>query len=167
LTSAGAEKQDESTPKRQWVGLLSHPTLRRLLLLLVIVLTVREFVWSPVLITGKSMLPTLHGGQIVFVNKLAYFCNAPRRGDIVAIWTGKELMIKRVVGLPGDEISATNGFFCINGSPLREPYVQIQDRWNIAPGTVSADRFVVAGDNRSGTLVAIITRERVVGRLMR
>lgn len=113
------------------------------------------------------MLPTLQGGQIAMVNKLAYFRHTPQRGDIVAIWTGKELMIKRVVGLPGDEISASSGFFSINGQPLQEPYVQIQDQWNVAPGTVAVDRFVVAGDNRSETLVAIITRDRIVGRLMR
>jgi hypothetical protein len=59
------------------------------------------------------------------VNKLAYFRHAPRRGDIVAVWTGKELMIKRVIGL-GEEISADNGLFSINGRTLHEPYVQFQ-----------------------------------------
>jgi signal peptidase I len=152
---------------RVWFQLLCHATLSRLLLFLTLVLMMRDCVWTLVLITGKSMLPTLRAGQIVSVNKLVYVFEPPRRGDVVAVWTGRELMIKRIVGIPGDEISADNGLFSINGHPLQEPYVQFQDRWNIAPGTLAADRFVVAGDNRSDTIVAIITRERIVGCLTR
>jgi signal peptidase I len=49
------------------------------------------------------MLPTLKAGQIVGLNKLAYLHRRPGRGDIVAFWTGKELFVKRVIALPGEE----------------------------------------------------------------
>jgi signal peptidase I len=146
--------------------LFSHATLPRLLLVLVLVLMIRRFVWTPVLITGKSMLPTLRGGQIAGINKLAYLRHPPLRGDIVAVWDGKQLLIKRIVGLPGEELAAEDGVFYMNGRTLPEPYVQFHDRWKIAPGKLEADHFVVAGDNRCETMVAVVTGDRIVGRLM-
>lgn len=152
---------------RLLLGFLVHASLRRLLLILAVVLAIRDLVWAPVLITGRSMLPTLRNGQLAVVNKLAYLRKAPRRGDIVAVWTGKELMIKRIIAVAGDEIAARDGMFYINGAPLQEPYVQDHDHWNIAPGTIAPEQLVIAGDNRSQTLIAVVAKGRIVGRLLR
>jgi len=153
--------------RRPWFGLHPRATLCRLLLLLVLAWITRQRVWSLMLISGDSMLPTLHGGQIVGINKLAYCVRPPERGDIVAIWTGEELIVKRIVGLPGEEIALRDGTLYVNGSPLHEPYVKFNKHWTIAPGKISAGRFVVVGDNRPHTLVAVVSRERIVGRLIR
>ena len=99
------------------------------------------------------------------LNKLAYRFGPPQRGDIVAICTGRELIVKRILGLPGEEVRADRGVFYINGRPLAEPYVQFKDSDNIAPGRLGANRFVVAGDNRQGTLIAVISLDRIVGRV--
>jgi signal peptidase I len=147
---------------------LSRETiLKWLLAVLMLVLLIREFVWTPTLITGKSMLPTLQGGQFAGINKLAYCRHPPQRGDIVAAWTGKNLIIKRIIGLPGEEILVSNGTFFVNGKVLQESYVQHQDHWNIGVGRVNADQFVIAGDNRPETLLAVLSRQRIVGRLIR
>ena len=137
-----------------------------LLLLLGLALLIRVDVWMPLLITGESMLPTLQGGQIAGLNKLAYLRRPPQRGDIVAVWTDRTLIIKRLIGLPGEEISAQDGVFFINGQALPEPYVRFQGQWNIGPGKIAEDQFVVVGDNRSKTLLAVVARERILGRLM-
>jgi signal peptidase I len=137
-----------------------------LMLLLTMMLLVRQWVCMPVLITGKSMLPTLHGGQILLVNKLAYARKLPRRGDIVVVWTGTDLMVKRIIGLPGEEVAAHHSAFRINGKALPETYVAFHDNWDIAPGTIGPDEFAVSGDNRSQTLVAVITKARIVGKLI-
>jgi signal peptidase I len=137
-----------------------------LLLLLALVLLIRADVWMPLLITGESMLPTLHAGQIAGLNKLAYVRRPPERGDIVAVWTAQALIVKRIIGLPGEEISAQDGVFFINGQALAEPYVRFQDHWNIRPGKIAAGQFVVAGDNRAKTLLAVVARERILGRLI-
>jgi signal peptidase I len=118
----------------------------------------------PVLISGESMVPTLRGGQLVGVNKLAYLFGPPPRGDIVEVWTGKDLMIKRIVGLPGEEVAVRDGMLYINGSPLREPYA-INRHWNVATGKLDVNSFLVVGDNRFQTIVAVVSRERIVGRL--
>ena len=113
---------------------------------------------------GRGMLPTLRGGQLAGVNKLAYLLGPPRRRDIVAVWTGKDLMVKRIVGLPGEEVAARDGTLYVNGSPLREPYA-INRHWNVATGKLDVNSFLVVGDNRFQTIVAVVSRERIVGRI--
>jgi signal peptidase I len=141
--------------------------LSGLLTFLVLVLMIRDSVWMPVLITGNSMLPELYSGQIAAINKLAYSRQLPSRGDIVAVWTGKDLIIKRIIGLPGEEVSVNSGIFFINGKALQEPYIQYQGKLNIEVGKVATNHLVITGDNRAQTLVAVISRERIVGRLVR
>src|SRR5215470_4033482 len=85
--------------------------LRRFLLILALTVVVRRWIWMPVLIVGDSMLPSLRAGQFVGCNKLIYQFQSPQRGDVVAVWTGRELLIKRVLGLPGEEIEVREGIF--------------------------------------------------------
>src|SRR4030095_2492234 len=139
--------------------------LRWLILGFVVALMVRHWVWTPVLIRGESMLPTLRDGQFVGVNKLADVFRSPDRGDVVVIWTGKEFMVKRVVGLPGEEIAVRDGNIYLNGNVLKEPYVTSNKSMNeIRPGKIGPRCFVVAGDNRSQTLIAVVSTDRRVGR---
>jgi signal peptidase I len=146
---------------------ISAQRLRWLLLALGLVLAARQWLWTPVLITGESMQPTLRGGQLVALNKLAYLFGRPQRGEVVGVWTGSGLMVKRVLGLPGETIALRDGMFYVNGAPVAEPYVQFHDVSTIAPGQLGPDRFVVAGDNRSKTIIAVVNRDRIVGRVMR
>jgi len=158
------EERDNS--KETGKSALKHRRkLQWLLLLLALGMAIRGWVWMPVFITGNSMLPTLHAGQIAGVNKLIYLFRLPQRGEVVAVWTGDDLMIKRIIGLPGEEIAERDGLFSVNGMTLAEPYVQFRDHGKIDPGRVGLDRFVVAGDNRLQTLIAIVNRKRIIGRL--
>jgi signal peptidase I len=127
----------------------------------------RQWVWMPALVTGESMEPTLRGGQLVGVNKLAYQLCGPRRGEIVEVRTGHDLMVKRVIGLPGESIALRDGKFYVNGVLLAEPYVRFQEVRTIAPGRLGPDCFVVAGDNRPQTVIAVVRRDRIVGRVTR
>jgi len=74
-------------------------------------------------------------------------------------------MLKRVVGLPGEDIAAHDGVFYVNGMSLAEPYVKFCDfRKQVATGRIDAGCFLVAGDNRSHTIIAVVSRERILGR---
>jgi signal peptidase I len=112
------------------------------------------------------MEPTLRDGQIAAVNKLAYRSALPRRGDVVVVWTGQDLVVKRIVGLPHEEVAADNGTFYVNHQPLREPYVKLQGLANFGAGTLDRDCYVIAGDNRSESFVGVVHRSRIVGRLV-
>jgi signal peptidase I len=111
------------------------------------------------------MCPTLHSGQFKGINKLAYHFAKPRRGDIVAVWTDHDLMVKRIIGLPGEEIECREGMFYLNGHPLAEPYVKLRGPTCIRGGKLRPDCFVVAGDNRSQSVLAVVRRARIIGRV--
>jgi signal peptidase I len=108
-------------------------------------------------IPSVSMERTLLVGDRVLVNKLSDHGHTPHRGDVVVFKRppGEEAaaikdLIKRVIGLPGDTVSAQGGSLYLNGHKLNEPYLQpgtetIMD----APVTVPPGRVFVMGDNRT------------------
>jgi signal peptidase I len=137
------------------------------LMVLALGIVVRRWVWMPALIDGNSMLPAFHTGQLVGVNRIIYLFESPQRGDVVEVWAGKEWMIKRVLALPDEEVEVRDGIFYVDGSPLVEPYPHLNDHSNIARGRIGPNQFVLAGDNRPDSLIAIVDRKRIVGRLLR
>lgn len=137
------------------------------LLVLGLALVARQWAWTPTLVTGESMRPTLCQGQVLGINKLAYRFGAPQRGDLIVVRISRDRMIKRILGLPGETIAIRGGIVFVNGAPLAEPYVRFHDACDIAPGRLGPDRFVIAGDNRCQTLIAVVHRIRIEGRVMR
>jgi signal peptidase I len=114
-------------------------------------------------VDGISMLPTCPDQSVYWVNRLAYVWHKPQRGDVVAlrfIQTDDAIsrlepphvmLMKRIIGLPGETVAFVNGHALINGKILDEPY---EDEnypcdWNCAPDTLGPDQYYVVGDNRS------------------
>jgi signal peptidase I len=119
--------------------------------LAVILFLVINALSARVRVDGFSMLPTLHDGEFVLVNKLAYHIGSPTRGDIIVFQstTEKDLdLIKRVIGLPGDHIVIGSGEVSVNGQTLTEPYIaaapNYPGEWNVPNGYL-----FVLGDNRN------------------
>jgi signal peptidase I len=110
-----------------------------------------RYVLAPIRVEGPSMLPTYRRGQIHVINRLAYRFHEPRRGDVVAIMiTGKDVMLlKRIVGLPGETVAFEQGHLLINGRSVEEPYVQYACNWQEEPKEVLFNEVYVVGDNRS------------------
>jgi signal peptidase I len=122
----------------------------------------RSFVVAPYFIPSASMETTLHGcdkcnNDHVLVNKLAYHLHSIHRGDVVVFhrpstWSVTEsLLIKRVIGLPGDRITATQGVVFVNGGSLIEPYIDkacTKGTTDLTPFTVPKGDVFVMGDNR-------------------
>src|SRR5437667_355898 len=103
---------------------------RDLVFALMIAALVVVFIVQPVKVEGTSMLPRLHDGERIFVNKLIYY-GIPKlqRGDIVVFWYPNDpskSYIKRVIGLPGDIVEERGGRIFINGKELEEPYLDPQ-----------------------------------------
>jgi signal peptidase I len=117
---------------------------------------VRPFVVEAFYIPSESMIPTLQIGDRVLVNKFIYRFTEPKRGDVVvfeSVEGGNEDLIKRVVGVPGDEISVRRGKLFVNGELRRQPYVnkRFPDRSFFAPTTVPKGHVFVMGDNRANS----------------
>jgi signal peptidase I len=112
-------------------------------------------------VDGISMLPTCPDQSVYWVNRLAYVRHAPQRGDVVAIRFIKMdsaisrleppgvMLLKRIIGLPGETVAFVNGRVLINGEILDEPYEKSGYDWNSAPVTLGPDEYYVVGDNRS------------------
>ena len=104
-------------------------------------------------VDGSSMEPTLHSGAYVLVNKLSYRLGQPTYGDIIVFYyprdPGQEY-IKRVIGLPGDQVEVVDGEVYVNDRLLDEPYISAAP---IYPGswTVPDDALFVFGDNRNNS----------------
>ena len=148
-------------------------TLVRLGLLIVGAFVIFNFVLTPpVRVTGISMLPTYHTGQINFINRIAYLRHEPRRGDVIGVrFSGESrLLMKRIVALPGETIAFADGFILINGQPLDEPYVKMRSDWNHAPIQLGPNDYYVVGDNRSMAFEdhtqGKVDRRRIVGRIL-
>ncbi len=106
---------------------------------------------SRVRVYNISMQPTLHEGNLLVVNKLAYKLGEPKHGDIIVFHyqgTVTEDYIKRVIGLPGDTVDIGNGIVRVNGQAITEPYIAdlpgYTGTWKVPEG-----ELFVLGDNRN------------------
>ncbi|RRR75608.1 MAG: signal peptidase I [Candidatus Viridilinea halotolerans] len=181
------EEADAAAPqpvRRLRVRGVVRELLETALFILLIFFIVRGMVQN-FKIEGSSMEPTLHTGQYILVNKLVYFhfdLNAPlrllpgqeelssrviypfyqpRRGDIVVFEYPRDVTkdyIKRVIGVPGDEIEIRDGEVFVNDHQLDQPYLQGIQTYCVfgyacqsGKVTVPEGELFVLGDNRSNS----------------
>jgi signal peptidase I len=105
-------------------------------------------------VESTSMMPTLYANDYVVVNRLAYKLGQPHRGDIIVFKYPPDPTqipyIKRVIGLPGDQVHIAGGKVYINGVVLNEPYLKVTTNgsgdWSVPEGNL-----FVMGDNRNGS----------------
>ena len=127
----------------------------------------------PVLqIEGKSMEPTLVNGDIVLMTKSTTF----ERGEICGFAWNNKLLIKRVIGVPGDWIEIdTDGTLYLNGERLYEPYATQLDLGECDlefPYQVPQEQYFVLGDMRESsidsrsTLIGCVEKEQIVGKVL-
>jgi signal peptidase I len=162
------------------IGRNPRRTAVRLLVIVGLILLLRSFVLLPIEVDGPSMLPNYREHSVNVVNRLAYLWHEPRRGDVVAIrfsgvsrLSGKSIMLmKRVVGLPGETVEFVEGRLLINGQPLDEPYLKNGCNWEFKPERwrLGDDEYYVVGDNRSmpseDHVQGSARRERIIGRVI-
>jgi len=119
------------------------------------------FVVQPVRVEGQSMMPKLHDQDRIFVNKFIYPLREwlgdkepIKRGDIVVLLfpdDPSKSYIKRVVGLPGEEVNIEDGKLYINGQQIEESYLdpEFLSRDSMpTPTRVKDHHYFVMGDNR-------------------
>ncbi len=129
-----------------------------LLIALVLALVIKSYVAEARVIPSVSMEPTLKIGDRVIVQKLFFNPSELRRGDVIVFWapagvspTGDPL-IKRVIGLPGDQVEVRSGTVYVNGQPLTEPYIKDKPKNDYEPPVLvpHGDLFMM-GDNRNNS----------------
>ncbi|MDR6554225.1 signal peptidase I [Paenibacillus qinlingensis] len=101
-------------------------------------------------VSGNSMNPSLHNGNVLLMNKIPLFFSLPEYGDVVVIRDQRLgfSIIKRVIGVPGDHVLIANGIIYINGNPLPELYT-VGKSEDMKEQTVASGHLFVIGDNRN------------------
>jgi signal peptidase I len=153
--------------------------VKSIMVAIVLAFIIRTFFFSPIVVDGHSMDPTLQDKERMIVTKIG----EPKRFDIVVFHApdGRDY-IKRVIGLPGDSIEYKNDVLYINGKAYNEPYLEkYKKRLNdgtltysftlketaVGSGTVPKDSLFVLGDNRRQSKdsrdIGAIPMEKVIG----
>jgi signal peptidase I len=102
-------------------------------------------------VRGSSMAPRIHDGDRILIDHFSYLFAGVQRGDIVVLKYPLDPTvdyIKRVIGLPGDEVVLDQGRVWVNGELIDEPYVDAPDRMARLSTHVKPAHFFVLGDNR-------------------
>lgn len=128
--------------------------LRELLLPVFVSLFIILFLYQPVRVEGTSMMPGLEDQDRLFINKFAYHVGTIHRGDVVVFLFPRDhtkSYIKRVVGLPGDDVRIDHGQLYVNDKPVPEPYVPLkyEDDRSAPELQVPRGQYYVLGDHRS------------------
>lgn len=123
-------------------------------------------------IYGSSMTPTLVNGNIVAAVRNGTY----QRGDIIAFYYNNKILVKRVIGMPGEWVNMDeNGNVTIDGEPLEEPYLTEKALGECdieLPYQVPEGRYFVMGDHRSvssdsrSSQVGCVSEEQIVGKLL-
>jgi signal peptidase I len=146
------ENIEEKTPEKpNLLGVLVD--ILETLLLSVVLFFLINALSARIKIDGSSMEPNLHHGEFIIVSKINYRIGEPERGDVVVFDFPRNITqeyIKRIIGLPGEQIRIEDGNVYVNEVLLNEPYLmkdpQYEGEWS-----VPEDALFVLGDNRNNS----------------
>ena len=139
-------------------------------IIVVCVVLFRTFIATPVRVDGDSMRESLHNGDILILNKLD---NNYKRFDVVVVNYNKSKLVKRIIGLPGENIEYNNNKLYINNKEIEDVETirtldfSLEELYAI--NEIPKDHYFVMGDNRGNSLdsrdyrVGLIKKEDIVG----
>ncbi len=167
------EISPETRPIKRRPGWLTFiiETIQTLVLAIILYVLI-DSVMARVRVDNISMQPTLHPGEFLLVNKIEYKLGKVQRGDIIVFHyplNPSEDYIKRVIGVPGDNVTISNTRVLVNNQTLTEPYIsappQYSGTWQVPDGKV-----FVLGDNRNQSSDShswgFVPSENIVGKAL-
>lgn len=149
-------------------------------IIVVVVVLIRSYIVTPVVVRGDSMFDTLEDGEVLFLSKIHYRVSEIKRFDIVVIEDlDGDLIIKRVIGLPGDNIEYKDDVLYINGEPsdkrftddetedfTLEEICEIHDV--LCDEEIPEGMYLVLGDNRDvsadSRVKGLIEEKQILGK---
>ena len=167
-----ADEQKETGTAYKWFFEVRY-WLRDLILSVLLAFIVIVFLYQPVQVEGTSMMPRLENHERIFINKFLYRFRPIERGEVVVFrypLDPSKSYIKRVIGLPGDEVSIRDGHVLVNGTALSEPYVppSYLDDQSTPAVRVEPNHYFVLGDHRSSSndsrVWGTVDREYIYGK---
>ena len=156
-----------------WVGAALRDMVGTIVPAIVIALLIHLFLAQATRVYGQSMEPNLHTNERLVIEKISYHLHGPRRGDVVVLRDpagSPELLIKRVVGLPGERVTLADGRVYVDGTPIDEPYLDQPTNGSGRSWFVPPLHVFVMGDNRSASrdsrIFGAVPMEELVGRAL-
>lgn len=150
------------------------------IVIIIVVILIRTYIVTPVIVRGDSMYSTLKDGEVLLLSKITYRVSNIERFDIVVIKdSDNDLIIKRVIGLPGDKIEYQNGTLYINDEAIEEEYTNyIMEDFDVdsiceitfleCNGIIPDNMYLVLGDNRKvsadSRVKGLIKEEKILGK---
>lgn len=153
--------------------------IRDIVIAIIIAVVIIQFV-KPTIVKESSMEPNFYENDYLFISKMSYKVHDIKRGDVIVFHSDlltdsgkKKLLIKRVIGLPGDQIDIHDGKVYINGKLQYESYIKVQRTiGNIDGLTVPKGKLFCMGDNRDVSIdsryeeVGCVSESKVVGKVV-
>ncbi len=121
------------------------------IIILIAVLVVRAFLFTPVIVSGTSMADTLKDGEILILKK---YDKSYERFDIVVFNYNNSKLVKRIIGLPGETVEYKDGVLYINGSQVDDPFASKTRDFklsNLNIDVIPEGYYFVMGDNRNNS----------------
>lgn len=141
------------------------------LVIIVVVILFRTFIATPVRVEGSSMVPTLKDGDILVLNKLSHNY---KRFDIVVVSTNKSKIVKRIIGMPGENIEYKDNILYIDGKVIEDKTVEATDDFTLKElygmNRIPDGYYFVMGDNRDGSSdsrdyrIGLIKKDNILGK---
>ncbi len=141
-------------------------------LVVVVALLIKYYIFSPIRVNGSSMYPTLEDGDIMILNEISYHLNGVKRFDIVVVKKDNERIIKRIIGLPGETVSYKDNKLFINGEEVHEDFLHdITHNFDLSEidvNVIPEDYYFVVGDNRGNSkdsrVIGLVSKNEIKGK---
>lgn len=150
------------------------------ILIIIIVILLRTYIITPVIVRGDSMYDTLKNNEVLLLSKISYRTGKIKRFDVVVIKDkSQEYIIKRIIGMPGDSIEYKDNILYINGKKYNKKFTNdvtedftLDDICNInkidCNGKIPEDMYLVLGDNRDvsadSRVKGLIEKDKIIGK---
>ena len=141
-------------------------------LVIILALLIKNYIFSPIRVNGPSMNPTLLDGDIMILNEIGYYLNGVERFDIVVVKTEETRIIKRVIGLPGEHVEFKDNKLYINGEEIKEEFThEVTHNFKLDElgyAVIPEGYYFVVGDNRGDSKdsrsIGLINKSQIKGK---
>jgi len=171
--TSAADPSPTKTSRPGWIGDILRDLIGTIVPAIVIALLIHAFLAQATRVFGQSMQPNLHTNERLVIEKVSYRFHGPRRGDVVVLHDpsgGSELLIKRVIGLPGERVTIADGRVFIDGTPLDEPYLDQDTQGGGRSWLVPPLHVFVMGDNRGASrdsrVFGAVPLDQIIGHVL-
>ncbi len=138
------------------------------IIIILVVVLIRTFIATPVKVDGSSMVPNLHDGDLLILNKLD---KTYERFDVVVVNYNNTKLVKRVIGLPGEHVEYKDNKLYINGKVIEEKFIDTETKDftvdYLGYNKIPKNYYFVVGDNRQNSMdsrmIGLINKKDIIG----